>query len=818
MSRLRLLARHRSYAFMAVFSLALAVGANLVVFTIVKAIWLRPQLAAHADRLVAILGDDSNTGTNDSFMTTDRGIDDNIRPSGAFQLVAAEALSGGTMSSMLPQIRFPQVAGDIETLGVTWQYFSVLQIPVRGRDFGPSDDRRGGEPVAIVSERLWRSAFGSRPDVIGSMVQASPVPIRIIGVAPAAFEGARLGQHVDLWIPQTLVPRVSPAAQFGLDAVPTMVVPIARLRDGVTPRDAERMIDAATPPNRRMAAMKVIPLAQVFGAPGGRTIVIRGETGLLVLALTSLLVFAGGCATIVALVLVHYERRRQELSVRLALGASRGQLAAQLARELLSLAGAGAAAAVILTAGALRALPAVNLPGGLDLSRLDLAVDWRVVSVASIAAIVVLGLSAAWPAAKFSRSDLARSLVTTHATDTAGSHRLRRVLLTIHVVATVIVLIAAGLFVRTIELAFHGGPGFDAERTLFVNLQERPAVWASRAQQNAVRASSVSTDQRLLEALRAMPALQNVSLGLAPIGPDRAKDLLRTHTLSVDGIERQVSYVSLVGEPSYLNTIGLKILSGRGLTDADANATPRPVVVTASLAQRLFPDSSPLGRSILFAAGGSDVVIGICDDATFGSFSAPTSQAVISVANLAQWSTGSSLLIALRSDNPAAALDPVRQTIASVFPDAPSIDIATGREIIRRDLARERIGAWFFSGLGVIAFGLGVGSVFGLVGYLAESRRREFGIRMALGATPVEMLRRATRAGLVPVVIGTGLGLIASAWLTRYAASLIYGISRLDPVTYGGVSVVMIGAAAIAGLLAAWRIRRIAPVEALRAE
>jgi ABC-type antimicrobial peptide transport system permease subunit len=176
------------------------------------------------------------------------------------------------------------------------------------------------------------------------------------------------------------------------------------------------------------------------------------------------------------------------------------------------------------------------------------------------------------------------------------------------------------------------------------------------------------------------------------------------------------------------------------------------------------------------------------------------------------------LRVVLRSDDPAASVDRLRVAITTVLPRSPRIVIETGRDLVERDLGRERLGAWFFSGLGVVAVGVGLGGVFGLIAYLAESRRREFGVRIALGATSANLVRVAVGSGLIPVMIGTGIGLLGAAWLAKTAQSFLIGVSALDSVSYAGVALMLVAGATAAGLTAAWRLRSISPVEALRAE
>jgi ABC-type antimicrobial peptide transport system permease subunit len=367
--------------------------------------------------------------------------------------------------------------------------------------------------------------------------------------------------------------------------------------------------------------------------------VIREQRAGTVVAGLASLVSLAGCATLMTLVLVHYERRRRELAVRIALGASQPRLAAELSGELAWLATGGTGCAVLVAVWSLRALPALALPGGVDLGRLDLSLDWRVGAAALSTTVLSLMSAAFVPVSRFTRASLAGELIGAGSTTPPSSQRHRQTLLGLHVCATIVVLVAAGLSVRAVLYGFSAGPGFDVDRTVYVQVQVVPPF--------------VSSDK-----------------------DDEAR------------------------------------------------------------------------------------------------------MAVI----------------------------------------APRLLISSGRDIVRRDLGRQRLAAWFFSGFGLVALVLGAGGVFGLVAYLAESRRREFGVRLALGATPRDLVWRGVVAGLVPVSIGTAAGLVLAALVSRVFVALLPGLSAFAPLTYASVAALMIGCAAAAGVAGAWRLRRTAPADALRAE
>ena len=364
MRRLRVLVREPGFAALTVATVTLAVGANVAVFAVVDGLWLRPRPVRAPDRVVVISNLPAAAGATpiDAIRSADLAAFDHLP---IFDGVAGQVAPSGLMGDFRPRVVLDQVGHPVETLGVTARYFSVLGARVLGRDFSSDDDRFGAPAVGIVSEDLWRHAFAGDPTLVNRIIATSHGPLEVIGIAPAGFHGARLGELTDLWIPRELVPRVSTLA-VGL-ADPSFfdrlmpLVGLARLKPGVSPAEAARAI--ATPRSRFV----VYPLRDVFGSPDQPTTVVRESTLVALLGTTAALVLASGCLTLLALLLVHYERRRHELAIRVALGASPSQLARQLGLELVGLAAAGAVGALVVADVALRVLPALRLTGGVDL-------------------------------------------------------------------------------------------------------------------------------------------------------------------------------------------------------------------------------------------------------------------------------------------------------------------------------------------------------------------------------------------------------------------------------------------------------------------
>jgi predicted permease len=802
----RLVRRHPGYVAFATITLASAAGINLIVFTIVNALWLRPLPFPNAERLVVIASGSDGPG--------DAAFVNLSSPAWqTFDAVAGQVITSDSESGLRPRIQFDGVSRALETLGVTPEYFPLFELDVRGRNFTTADDRPGAEPVAIISDRLWSREFERRGDIVGAVFPAKPFPIRIVGVAPRGFEGARRGESVDVWIPSNLVPAV--ATTSGAGGVTLML--LARLHRGQTVLEAARGLAQADKEQWTRwtrAGVTIVPLEDVFGTAESRTVLIRELGAMTVVGSVAALVLLGGCATLAALVLVHFERRRRELALRIALGSSRIRLISSLFGELGVVAVAGMAGAVLLATRGVRILPSLPLSGSIDLSRLDLSIDWRVCAAAVGTCALTLALAAVLPILRFTRGVLAADLLAgATATATASSHAARRFLLALHVCATILVLIAAGLFIRAVAHGFGGASGFDSRRTVFVTVQTLPpsrAMGSIEAEVGLIAARAM----RVRGALESLPGVEAIAAGTAPIGPYQARTINTPVTIETARGRRELRLGRIFGSPHLLRTLGIPVVMGRELTPADALANPSPAIVTESLAMKLWPAENPLGRTMTVTdRDGSYTIVGVARDFVYGSFSRPA-DGVVFVTRPEIF--GIEPQFALRVAQPEAFVEPIRRAVSKALPDAPWLNVDTGLTIVRNDLARQRLGAWFFSGFGLTALILGVGGVFGLVSYATEMRQREFAVRLALGATPNRLLLHSLSDAVIPVAVGIVIGLGLSALVSRVFASLLAGLSPLDPLTYAAVAVTMAATATIAAITGAWPVRYHEPTVTLR--
>jgi predicted permease len=810
----RIFRSHRGYVAMSTAVLGVAIGVNLFVFTVVNALWLRPLPLPESSRVVTVPQDTFSLRPEDAvegptsplFAVFGGGVAEQVDTGGW----------KGWFEALRPQIEIAGVTSDLETVGVTPRYFSVLGLSIRGRDFTAEDERIGAEPVAIISDRLWAVAFGHRSDVIGAVVPATPVSIRVIGVAPPHFEGARRGERIDLWIPTNLVRRLAPR-EWAEEPIPSFLV--ARLGAGETAAGATkryREVASAAFQNagrvyKPAVLPTVVPLSEIYGTPESPTLVINERGPFVVVSALALLVLLGGCATIAALVLIHYERRRAELALKMSLGAGRRRLVTELMRDLSWIAVTGTIGGLLVAMLGTRVVPALSLPGGVNLGRLDLSIDWRVCVVAITVTVLTLALAAAVPIGRATRHGFAVELLGGMSITSLGSLRVRQFLLGFQVCATIVVLIAAGLFVRAVAQAFGSAAGFDVNRTVFVSIQEASPHAQPAGDRTALLAERSA---RLIGTLRELPAVTEVAESISPISIDAAASIVRPKMLEVDDREYEAFVGVMRGSPNLLSTLGVPIVAGRSLKAADAIgnesfAAPHPAVITQSLARRFSPYGGALGHSLSIPRVGQLLIVGIARDFAYGSLTRPADGVAV-IAGPGTSSIVSSFII--RTERPEMVAGLVRRTMKGEV-----VRVATAAEVIARDIGRERLGAWFFSGFGLATLLLGVGGAFGLVAYLAESQRREFGVRMALGARVSDLIRSALAAALAPVSAGVAAGLILGSVISRVFVAFLVGISSLDVLTYMTVAVLMLGCTATAALAAAWRLRDTTPADALRA-
>jgi predicted permease len=785
---LRYVRSHFGYLGLIAGVVAASAGLNLAVFTIVNALWLRPLPFPDHDRVVTL--------PRFAFVTLDQP-EVQIFDGGVAGQVTSSSLSGEPAPLAVGIPGGPNAA---EAVGVTANYFNVLGLNVRGRGFTRDDDQLGAEPVAVISDRLWASAFDRQIDVIGTVISSSPFPVRVVGIAPRGFEGIRRGERVDVWLPSSLAGRLAGSTR------PSMLV-LGRMGPEQTPELLNQQFESLAPGKLRLLQTGFVPLTETFGVSGGQSTVLREARGFAATSALASLLLIAGWATVAALVMLHYERRRGELALKESLGAGRLRIIRELYSELAAVAAVSITAALCVAKGILQLLPSLQLPGGIDMARLDLSLDWRVVTFGVLTTSTVLLAAAAVPIARAVRLNIAGQLITGLVAGTRESMRTRQSLLAVQIASTAVVLICAGLLTRAVMRGFGTEPGFTGDQVVFVSVNQGipPSEGAS---QEAVAAER---NTRLTLAFQQLNGVQEVARTTSPASPisPEAAQTLRSQTFLIAGEERPVIAGVMRGGDRLLPALGVPIIAGRSLVSSDEFPDPRPAVITRSLAEKLWPGDNALGQGLALMERGWQryTVVGIAADIAFGSLANPTKNVLVSVAP----SRGAWSRFVIRTDQP--------DRVARLLPDlvgGKGVVATTGRELIAKDIGRQRLGAWFFSLFGVTALILATGGTYGLVAYVAQSRRHEFGVRIALGADRMDVLSAGLSVGVVPLGVGLAGGLVAGALVARVFSHQLVGVSYLDPTTYGLVGAITVLSSFGAGTLAAWRLRAIEPAEALR--
>jgi putative ABC transport system permease protein len=802
MSPLRVFARHPAYVVTSLATVTLAVGANLVVFSFVNALWLKRR-AVDLDRVV-LVGRDFDIPDGSRY--SEGGLD-RLRQTGAFEALSGQVVTSGMFEGMQRRVALTGHPDSFESAFVTPDYFAVLGVQVRGREFRAADEGTSESTPAIISDRLWRTILHGRPDVIGLRIPATPLPLQVVGVAAPGFQGARLGERVGVWLPHRVAAQLTgqPIDDWVHTVLPMLA--LGRLRPGDSIESARATL--ATSPR---GTPDLVPLEQVFGAADLPMVRVGGGDVMAMSFVMAAFVLAGGCATLMALALVHYERRQRELVIRAALGASRSRLAVQLSLELLGVAAVGTATAVSVSAWALGALPAFSLPGGVDLGRLDLTLDWRVVLVGFSGCLFALGIAGFVPVVRFTRAAANTNLMARTATAARSSLRMRRSILVVHAAVTTVVLVAAVLFVQSVTQALALGAGFDAGRVVFATAQTRYKFMRDDGPVLAARkARDLAASLDVVEQIKNLPGVETVALGAAPLGVEREYQLAQRFTFDTDAGSHEEAVGRMSVGNNYLDALGVPLLAGR-------TGERNEAVVTPAFAQLVWGEESALGRRMKQGSW-SVTVVGVADFA-FGAIRRGSQPAVLyfggtTVASMVN--NQGELALTIRTSRPETIGRSVDRLLSGAFPEGV-VRVTTGSALVDADLGRERMNAWIFSGFGFVTLVLALVSVFGLVAYVIESRWREFAVRMALGATRGSIASRALLAGLEPVAIGVVGGVAAAAAMSGTIQAYLYGLSAIEPASYVGVSVVLIGGAFIAAAIAGRRILAVSVADSLRQE
>jgi putative ABC transport system permease protein len=784
-------------------TLALGIGASTAIFSAVNPILFEPLPYPHASRVTMIWETRSDGSRLDVTFGSFFGVSERSR---SFDAMAVMKPWQPTMTSTAEPERF-------EGQRVSAAYFRALGVlPALGRDFQPSDDLFKGPHVVILSDRLWRRRFASDSTIVGRPVTLDDNLYTVIGVMPSAFENV-LAPSAELWTPLQYDTTLPPDGQEWGHHLRM----VGRLRPGVGMDQARSELEVIL---HILGQMYVKGYDSSGGVPDGFLVnllqsdITRGvKPALLAVLGAVLLVLLIACVNVTNLLLARGAQRRGEFAMRVALGAGRSRLIQQLLTESLLLAVLGGLLGMVVAINGVRVLVALSpaeLPRVAAI-RLDSTVFAFALGLTTLVGLVV-GLI---PALHASRSSPQGGLQQISRRTAGGYQWTRRTLVVSEVALALVLLVSAGLLLRSLQQLFAIAPGFDASHMLTMQVQESGHRFDADSDRDRFFSQG-------LEAVRQVPGVTAAAFtSQLPLSGDYDSFGVEFEAYPNQTAEPAFRYAVT---PSYFDTTHIPLLRGRLLNDHDHAGVPVTVLISESYAKRKFPGQDPLGKRVRIGPdiGHADrpwaTIVGVVGDVKQISLAVSEPDAFYTTATQWAWVDNvQSLVVRTRGD--AASLAPaIRKAIWSVDKDQPIVRVATMDHLLAASEAQRHFALILFESFAVVALVLAATGIYGVLSGSVTERMREIGVRAALGATPGSILALVVRQGMTLTALGVLIGLAGALAATLALVTLLFGVSRLDPITYLGVIALLLGVSAIACWVPAWRAARVDPAIILRAE
>jgi predicted permease len=806
----RMLLKNPVFTLIAVLTLALGIGANTAIFSLIDAVLLKLLPVKDPTQLVVLA---KTTGEGPNGPTFSYPMYQDLR---ARNHVFADILAyDGVALNLSSDDQTERVAGQL----VSGNFFTVLGVqPLLGRVFSDADDQSpGAHPVAILSHSFWRRRFAGNPGVVGETVRLNGYPFTIIGIAPPGFFGVEVGTAPEIWAPMMMQPQVSELKGRLQMRNNFWVKLMARLKPGVSEQQAQvatdtlcQQINAEAPGQSpglrsfllrqriqlRPASQGLSSLRTQFKQP---LLILMGAVGLVLLI---------ACANIANLLLARATARQKEIAVRLALGASRARLVSQLLTESLLLSLLGGLFGLLFAFWS-----ADFLLSFLSQARftLELQPDLRVLGFNLGVAVLTGILFGLAPALQAARPNLIEALKNEIPTLTGAGSRfeLRKLLVVSQVALSLLLLIGAGLFVRTLQNLKGIDLGFRADKVLLLSMN--PGLNGYSAEQVK------SFYAQLLERVNTLPGVQSASFADMPLMGGSWID-----GVAVEGYKaaagQDMSVAAKNVEPRFFETMGIPLRLGRDFSAQDGAGAPKVAIINETLARDFFGNGNPLGRRIGVGEKPEREIIGVIKDTKYRDLKKEAPRTVY--VPVAQSTTvGAELTLHVRTaGEPKNLIAAIRREVGTLDKNLPVYNVRTFTELVAQSIYRERLIATLSGFFGLLALLLASLGLYGVMSYSVARRTREIGIRLALGAQKSDVLKLVVRQGMALVLIGAGLGMVAARALTRVLAKLLYGISATDPLTFVIISLALVGVALLACYLPARRATKVDPLTSLRYE
>ena len=824
----RMLRRAPGFTVTAALTIALGIGANTTIFSILNALLLRPLAGTVRPNELVLLGRTQRG----------QGFDTFSYPDYLDYRDGARSLSSVVASAVVPShISTGGASERVRTELVTGNYFTALGTrPSLGRLLVADDSKEGAAPVMVLAHGVWQSRFGADPSIVGKTVRVNGLPYTVVGVAEERFNGTRVTGVVDAFVPITTAmggggasSTSPPLAAFAPMANTSALSPdlsgmreqrgavwlnmFGRLAAGATPEQAQAELSTIAsslasryPDSNKDRGVRVSPGLGLDPAARGDIAkfmaILFGVVGLVLLI---------ACANVANLLLARGSARARELSVRASLGASRSRLVRQLLAEGLLLALLGGIAGVALGAWSLRLV--LRLPVFVNgFSGVAVDIDPRVLGFGLVVMLVSGLLFALPPAFRTSRVDLVTALKLGTPGSGDGRSRLRSGLVVAQLALSLVLLVAAGLFVRTLQALYRIEPGFETRRVLLATVD--PGL------QGYDEGRMTRLFEEFQDRVRAVPGVERAAMGfIVPLGgggwDTRVYPFDAKPRPDDPGIKTDINAVF----PGYFETLAMRLVNGRDFATTDRAGSPNVVVVNEALAEQLWPGGNAVGQRFRMGRGGEQVleVIGVVRTARYRTLVEPPRPFIYRPFSQA-FRASMTMHVRVRSGDPYGVLPGVRRALDELDRDLPLSRVTTLDERLSGSVGAQRTAAMLVGMYGVLALVLAAVGLYGSMAYSVARRTREMGVRMALGAQPTEVRRHVLGQAARIVGVGVVVGLVAAVPATRAVRSQLFGVEPSDPVTLVGVTVVLAGAALMAAYIPARRATRVDPVVALRSE
>ena len=800
---LRTLGKSPGFTAIAIGTLALAIGVNTAIFSVVYAVLLKPLPYGHPRQLVTVFE------TNPQLDVKETGVSyPNYEEWRAQNHVFSE-LAGTTFHELTLTGRGEP--STVKIVAATPEFFALLEAkPLSGRTFFPEDGRQGAPPVVILNENFWRERFAANPQIIGESITLDKRPFTVIGVMPSDFRSPFFDERKDVWIPLVQDPLFS---TFMARRTGHFLPVMGRLKPGVIVAQAQAEMDAICarlgkefPAENAGWTVRITPLLQEsVGDVKTALLVLLGCVGLVLLI---------ACANIANLLLTRATARAKEIAVRIALGAGRARIVRQLLTESAVLGILGCALGICLAYWGVRGLTAM-IPPGLPRAQ-EIRVDVWVMGFAlllSVAASLIFGLA---PALFAADSDLQVTLRegSGRSNQSRGRQRARNFLAVTEIALAMILLVAAGLLVRSFLTLTAVSPGFDVLHVLKTDVSLPQFEYSTPQQWTAF------SDQLLMR-IQAEPGLQDSALA-APL--PLADDFVNLG-FEIEGIppvtksaDRTADYVAV--SPNYFHVMGIALLRGRNFTQEDSMSAPPVTLISEGFAHHYFPNEDPIGKRLVFAfpphEGISREIVGVVGDVRdVALHQEPGAMMYVPFAQAPFWGADIVVKTTLNTSSVAAT---IRRDVGSIDKDLPVSNVSSMAASISQSVAQPRFRTMLLGLFGVLTLVLAAAGIFGVISYSVSYRTHEIGIRMALGASRESVLWLILSQSAKLLLLGLAVGIPLALVLTRLLSNLLFGVRPSDPLTFAGVAILLALVATAASYVPTRRAMRVDPMVALRHE